>query len=177
MRFLLIHFRGTCAEILELWVIRINNGRSRKNKFCLREMWLDPPLPGNPPPVLWLEDLSEMTHSRGFFSRPSRTLSFPPVVLIPRRGGEARILYSVRVGIWIVLPRPVSGTKRYEAVHLLPGLHLVMTVNHDSWKSSGPSYHLGVLPSDISSCDKEAMETKRRGQILQHSTKWSYFTQ
>lgn len=98
MRFLLIHFCGTCAEILELRVIRINNGRGRTISFSFKKH-SRVRLYREPPPVLGLEDLSGMTHSRGFFSRLSRTPSFPPAALIPRRGGKAHILYSVKVGI------------------------------------------------------------------------------
>lgn len=137
-------------------MIRINNGRDRKIHFAFERR----------------VRLFQGTASRVVIGRPVQDDSQPRLLQSAQshsqlpscssdspsgRGGPHPVFCQSWNLDWI--PPPVSGTKQYEAVHLLPGLHLVMTVNHDSWKSSGPSYHLGVSPSDISSCDEEVMET------------------
>lgn len=80
--------------------------------------------------------------------------SSPPATPIPRWGGGGR-LHPAFCQSWnLDRTFPCHGeAKQYEAIRLLRGPHLVMTVNYDSWKSSGLN-GLGVRCSDISSCDE-----------------------
>lgn len=126
---------------------------------------------GNRAPCCDWKTCPGMTHSRGLLQAATRPHSQLPSPLL-RRGGEARILYSCKSwnldGTSLTPPRPPSFpvTARQSStkvVHLLTGPHLVMTVNHDSWKSSGPSHRPGVLPSDISSCDEAVTDANPGG--------------
>lgn len=158
MRFLLNHFCGTCAGILELWVIRINNGRHRRISFAFEKRGRVHLFQGTASCVVIGRPVRDDSQPRLLQSAQSHSQLPSCSTDSPTgRGGPQHVLCQS----WNLdrTPPSVSRTQQYEAVRLLPGLHLAMTVNHDCWKSSGPSYHLGVLPSDISLCDEEVMET------------------